>query len=162
MPFSHSTLRLLDVDWHVMDDIQFLVDLRNQHREFFFDSNPVTFEQTLRWVRQFSPVRRLFILWFNGQRVGTIGYRQLDVGEYRLRWLENLAILPEFQGLGLAKWMLEQMQEPGMFVLAQVFSSNRKVLRLYKEMGFMRVNPRTIKKCERRGHEKDSVIADQR
>lgn len=61
-------------------DIEYLRELKNSHREYFFHRLEITQEQQAAWFATYQsrPNDFMFIVWLNGVRIGCMGIRLLD------------------------------------------------------------------------------------
>lgn len=124
-------------------DLRFAWRLRNANREFFFNSELISWEQhTLWWLSQLKRLDfQFYIIWRNGHRAGTIAHEEKWMREagYWLVFLQNLCIAEKYRGHGLAKWAIKELMRRNRFIIAQVKPDNKHVIRMYEELGFWRV-----------------------
>jgi ribosomal protein S18 acetylase RimI-like enzyme len=61
-------------------DIEYLRELKNSHREYFFHRLEITQEQQAAWFATYQSRSNdyMFIVWLNGVRIGCMGIRLLD------------------------------------------------------------------------------------
>ena len=126
--------RLCFTDTH---GLGFAYFLRNENAALFFHNKKVSWKEHLQWFRGRSrdPQFEFFIIWWHGQRVGTIGVEHRKDCEF----LQNLCIVGSARGNGLARWAITQLMLPHRFIVAQVKPSNRSVIKMYQELGFWKV-----------------------
>ena len=120
-------------------DIEFLQTIRNANKDYFFNSKPVTFEDTKNWVFKCKDnyAVEAFIIMRGNEYVGTItvNYRTGEIG--------NVAILPNFQGEGIGQEAMKiaiglvDLEAKGQVTPhVNVQSNNTKAFRFYEKLGF--------------------------
>ncbi len=118
-------------------DLAFTYDLRIDNREFFFTSKGFSWRDHVAWIHQahLIPKFDFYLIMSGDKRAGTIAVEHRESCEF----LQNLCIATEFRGKGLARWAITQLMKPNRFIIAQVKPENKKVIKMYKELGFWQV-----------------------
>jgi ribosomal protein S18 acetylase RimI-like enzyme len=130
-----TKLKLINIYDH--SDLAFTCNLRNDNREFFFNPDHIDWFSHCQWLSDKNRQKdfEFFIIWVGRKRAGTIAVEHRD----SCNFLQNLCISSEYRGRGLAKWAIQQLMKKGKFTVAQVKPDNKKVIKMYTELGFWRV-----------------------
>lgn len=118
--------------------LEFTFRLRNENAQFYFDSNELDWDKHVTWMlEKYADIDYYFYLIRKGNNmVGTIAFRY--EGEH-CRFLQNLCVDKPYRGQGIAKKVIKMLMKPKMFIMAQVKPDNKKVIRMYQELGFWKV-----------------------
>lgn len=122
------------------NDLEFVRQLRNANRKWFFDSQEISPEQQKKWFKSLysGDLRfRFYIIWLDDQRAGTVSrkYLKQDVTE-----IGNLMLIPEAQGKGIMTDVIRKLRvRDNHFYIAFVKPSNKKSLAVFERAGFARI-----------------------
>ena len=121
--------------------LHFAYTLRNANAEFFFYGKKVTWVQHTEWFincSKYHPEFEFFIIWqrklrdIRELRVGTIAVEHRKDCEF----LQNLCIVDWARRQGIARWAITQLMRPGRFVVGEIQTSNKHVIKMYQDLGF--------------------------
>jgi RimJ/RimL family protein N-acetyltransferase len=141
------------------DDLLFLLEVRNECREFLHDNRVFTLAECRRWFREEKP--DFHIIRYEGQR---IGYFRLSKHDPRDASIYVGADLHEhFRGKGLARpayeAFLPRLKDRYRVSVAkvEVLSHNTVAQELYRKLGFVEIDRRTSVTV-RNGVQVDSIL----
>lgn len=134
------TLRPLDIK-----DAEVLMELNNNKQiSDFVVGTPtvVTISQQMQWMEKIKDEKntRRWMICFEGKAVGTVILSSVDLNNGVAN--VNIKILPDFQGMGIAKKALIMIcdiafDDIGLYCLtANVLSYNEKSKKLFQKVGF--------------------------
>lgn len=113
-------------------DLEKVRVLRNENREWFFNSAYLTAEQQQNWYRTKPDTFRLYVIEEDGEIVGTIGLKEfqdeIEVG--------NLTMAESYRGKGLMKKAIQQLTADGRQYFANILPHNANSLRVFERAGF--------------------------
>ena len=74
---KHGIFSLKEID---LDDIEYLREWKNKHRNSFFHKEVITSEQQSKWFDSYSidPENNMFVVMLANKAVGCMGYRMKD------------------------------------------------------------------------------------
>lgn len=130
-------------------DLPFLIEVRNECRDFLHDNREFTLAECERWFRDTNPDFR--IIRYNGERIGYFRLSNYDAKERSIYIGADLH--KKFRGRGLAREAYEAFipqlaQSLGLARLKlEVLSHNDRAFALYKRLGFVEI-----------GREKGSIM----
>lgn len=128
------------------EDLEFVRNLRNVNRSYFFDSNWILDWQQHDWWLKMSknPRYHFYLIEHNGFRIGTISKRHLFDIPFKktitpVYEVGNLMLLYYYQGKGLMHTALAEFQKEPAFFIAHVKSGNDSSTRVFEKAGFGRI-----------------------
>ena len=140
-------------------DLPFLIDVRNECREFLHDDRAFTLDECRRWFLQSRP--DFWVIMSRGQRVGYVRLSRHDTLHASIYVGADLH--KQFRGRGFAKAAYAELfsfllQQRGIrCVLLEVLSHNVRALRLYEVLGFVEIGRRK-QYCLRDDVPVDSIV----
>ncbi len=127
-------------------DLEFVRNLRNANRAYFFDQSWVLDWQQHEWYTKISknPHYRFYIIEHNGFMIGTISRRHLFDIEFKKKptpvyELGNLMLLYHYQGKGLMHATITLMRQERAFFIAHVRTGNTASTRVFEKAGFAHI-----------------------
>jgi len=114
-------------------DLEAVRQLRNQHREFFFDTREITTDQQQAWFEDLGqkPIA-FYVIEQDGRVVGTISVTDGSDG----REIGNLVLDPAYRGQGLMREAVDQLTAAAASYFADVKRGNRPSLNVFRSAGF--------------------------
>jgi RimJ/RimL family protein N-acetyltransferase len=114
-------------------DLEFVRELRNANREFFFHDGEISPEQQRQWFRMLGtkPID-FFVIEDDGAVVGTIS------AKHSPGWVEigNLLLVPAARGKGVMRQAVSQLTKaPGRY-FSEVKPDNERSLATFRATGF--------------------------
>ncbi len=123
------------------DDLEWARKLRNDNRNFFFDSNVVTQSAQEAWFHGLS--YPFYVLEYGGERAGTVAVKSVNNGHE----IHNILIDKRYRNKGLLRQAMEQLEKLyGTPLYLDVLSQNLNAIRAYKRLGFLSFSCRLQKK----------------
>lgn len=134
---AQTTVKLKKIDITNYKEMEFALKLRNDNADYFFRSAKVDWWDHVKWFRSnaSNTAFEFFIIMCNNKRAGTLAVEHRASCEF----LQNLCVHKDFRGRGLAKKAITKLMKPNRFIVAQVKSDNRKVIKMYDDLGFWQV-----------------------
>jgi len=126
-----------------LEDLEYLRNLRNANREYFFDSDEITVSKQKKWFKkiQNNSFIKFYIIIKNGQKVGTISCQ--DMGKM---WeLGNVLIDEPYRKKGIFREVvdiLHKVSPKPLFV--EVRAENKEAIGVYLKLGFEEIGAVTI------------------
>lgn len=125
------------------EDLRFLMELRNQNLEFYFDQTQVDWEMQVRWWQKAKADsdNRYFLAWYRGQRVGIGRLHRIESDPIGI----GGDIEEGFRGRGLGRKLFEtlialcQHTYGAEKIWLEVLPSNHRAINLYVSLGFQEV-----------------------
>lgn len=138
---NQTILELRDVASE--EDLRFLMELRSQNLEFYFDQTPIDWEMQLRWWQKAKADsdNRYLVAWYCGQRVGMGRLHRVKSDPIGM----GGDIEKGFQGRGLGRELFEtlialcQRKYTAEKIWLEVLPSNHRAIGLYVSLGFEEV-----------------------
>lgn len=123
-----------------IDDLEFLRQLRNAERQWFFDDREVTADAQARWHAGLGhdPHTHWYLVRVGGERAGCFSIRLDGQGNAEVR---SILLSPRFRGQGVMTRAIGQaMDELGadLRYFAEVLPENANSLNLFERLGFSR------------------------
>ena len=120
------------------EDLEFLRQLRNAERRWFFDQREVTPEAQAAWHKSLSqnPANHWYMVRVGDQRAGCFS---IKVGADGRAYVGSILLAPEFRGRGvMTRAMAAAMDQLGdhLRYYTEVLSENDASLTLFKRLGF--------------------------
>lgn len=141
--------RELSIRTATVDDAQMLIDyLRRVCGETKYllkepEEINITLEQEVAFIKKYNEAEKnLFIMGFvDGEYAGNCSFAQFGPIRCKHRVSLGIALVQEFTGMGLGRFMMETMIEEAKLagieqMELEVVAGNERALHLYKEMGF--------------------------
>ena len=121
------------------EDLEFLRQLRNAERQWFFDQNEVTPEAQAAWHRSLSasPNNHWFMVRVGDRRAGCFS---IKVGDDGRAYVGSILLAPQFRGQGvMTTAMAAAMDQLGgeLRYYTEVLAENDPSLNLFKRLGFV-------------------------
>jgi RimJ/RimL family protein N-acetyltransferase len=126
------------------DDLPFVVEIRNECREFLHDNRRFTLWECQQWFESAKP--NFVIIWLNGERIGYFRLSKYDQKDCSI--LIGADLHESFRGRGLARKAYEsflpQLDEryPRLKLKLEVLSHNNVAYSLYRKLGFVETDRR--------------------
>jgi len=146
-----------------LDDLPFLIEVRNECRESLHDNRLFTLAECQHWFRESKPDFR--IIRYNGERIGYFRLSNYDAEERSVYLGADLH--KDFRGRGLARSAYEEFVPQVMNTFAvskvklEVLSHNEVARALYEKLGFIEI-ARKKAFAVRNGGPVDSIIMEKR
>ncbi len=120
------------------EDLEFLRQLRNAERQWFFDQHEVTPEAQAAWHRGLgaNPNNHWYMVRVGERRAGCFS---IKVGDDGRAYVGSILLAPEFRGQGvMTTAMAAAMDQLGSHLryYTEVLSENDPSLNLFKRLGF--------------------------
>ena len=120
------------------DDLEFLRQLRNAERQWFFDQNEVTPEAQAAWYRGLAanPNNHWYMVRVGDRRAGCFS---IKVGDEGRAYVGSILLAPEFRGQGvMTRAMAAAMEQLGNHLryYTEVLHDNDPSIGLFKRLGF--------------------------
>ena len=114
-------------------DLEAVRLLRNQHREFFFDSREIDRDQQLAWFARLStrPVA-FYVIEEDGRVAGTVSVTRQAGGQE----IGNQLLAAEYRGRGLMRAAVAQLAASPGHYYAAVKPGNTASLNVFRALGF--------------------------
>jgi ribosomal protein S18 acetylase RimI-like enzyme len=122
-------------------DLPFLIEVRNECREFLHDNRMFTLTECEQWFREKKP--NFFIILLNGERIGYLRLSHYNLEEASIYVGADLH--PNFRGQGLAQrvyeafWPLLIARYHVATAKLEVLSHNAAAQHLYHKLGFVEI-----------------------
>ena len=115
-------------------DLEFVRQLRNRLRHWFFDSRPVSPAQHRAWFDRLKqqPEAAFYVIRLDGVPVGTISLRETSEGTE----VGNLMLNESARGRGIMQDVCRQLLVPGRTYFARIKPENLPSLKLFMRLGF--------------------------
>ena len=145
------------------DDLPFLIEVRNECREFLHDNRVFTLPECERWFRETKPDFR--IIRHHGERIGYFRLTNYDPQDSSIYIGADLH--KDFRGRGLARGAYEAFlpliknSYRVSIVKLEVLSHNKVAHALYKKLGFVEIDRKTAA-AVRNGLCVDSLVLERR
>ena len=145
------------------DDLPFLLEVRNECREFLHDNRVFTLPECERWFRETKPDFR--IIRHRGERIGYFRLTNYDPQDSSIYIGADLH--KDFRGRGLARGAYEAFlpliknSYRVSIVKLEVLSHNKVAHALYKKLGFVEIDRKTAA-AVRNGLCVDSLVLERR
>jgi RimJ/RimL family protein N-acetyltransferase len=126
------------------DELRFLLDIRNDSRQYYIDSDPIEWEsQKIWWAKASkSPENRYLIVWRDQTRIGVARQHLLESDPVGL----GGDILKQFRGQGLGRELflalieLTSVEFSPPKIWLDVLETNERAYGLYDDLGFIEVS----------------------
>jgi len=117
--------------------MEFALRLRNENADYFFKAAKVDWWGHTKWFKKKAEDQtfEFFIIKQGYVNVGTLAVEHRPTCEF----LQNLCIDTSYRGKGIAKQAIKLLMVPRRFIIAQVKSDNKKVIKMYEKLGFWQV-----------------------
>ena len=121
-----------------IDDLEFLRQLRNRERRWFFDQTEITPEAQTRWHQSLAANgnQHWYLVRVDGRRAGCFA---IKVGDDRRAEVRCILLAPEFRGRGvMTRAIVMAMDQLGsdLRFFAEVLPDNQNSLHLFNRLGF--------------------------
>ncbi len=118
-----------------IEDEDFLFDLRKQTMVVHLERSGIFLSDKEHRLRVAKNYTDAFIIWYSQERVGLLKYIE---NEKAIEVLQ-IQVLPDYQGNGIGKQVLEQLIEQQKVIRLKILKEN-PAKNLYQRMGFLTVN----------------------
>ena len=136
------------------ETVSLLYNLRKKYRKMFATDFEMTEDKTRNWINNLilgNPERILFIIYFDGKKIGCIGNGGYDKKNNSSR-LDNMMKDPLYDLPGVMtivekvylKWMFDDLRLSK--ITGFLFSDNSRMIKIHKKCGWINVDVVPIKK----------------
>lgn len=128
-------------------DLEFVRNLRNSYRQWFFNNEIVTPEAQLDWYNNHQTNYLGFYIIWDSERIGTLSVRDcpfnpdwpIDCPDGKLIEIGNLMIDPNLARQGVMAMAITQLMEKSCNYIAFVKNNNYKSANLFRKLGFKEI-----------------------
>lgn len=123
--------------------ISFIKKFWQSHNQYT-PSDEEAFDDLTEWTKE---GHRLYLINYKEEHVG---FAHLGSRGCEMDWLEDIFVLPEFQGKGIGTCAIKQVEdivkEYSEALYIEAAARNRRAIRLYQKIGYTCLNTITVRK----------------